>query len=432
MKQSFLFTKTQKEAPKDEVSANAQLLARAGFIDKLAAGIYTFLPIGLAVLKKIENIIREEMVKINGQEILMPALQPKENWLKTGRWDGFDVLFKTEGKENRQYALGATHEEIIVPLVQKHISSYKDLPFYAFQIQDKFRDEPRAKSGLLRTREFLMKDLYSFHATQKDLDKYYEIANDAYFKIFEHCGIKDKTYLTLASGGTFSKYSHEFQVITEAGEDTIHICQKCNLAVNAEVKNETPACPDCNGTDFKKAKAIEVGNIFKLGTKYSEPFDLKYKDEKGKEHLIIMGCYGIGLGRLMGTIAEICHDEKGLIWPSQVAPFQAHLIVLDGGEKTERQAMPGAEPRTVPRSGSGTREAADELYKKLTADGIEILYDDREVSAGEKFADADLIGIPVRLVISEKTLAQDSIEIKHRNEKEPKLVKISELSTSLL
>ncbi len=408
MKQSFLFTKTQKEAPKDEVSANAQLLARAGFIDKLAAGIYTFSPLGLAVLRKIENIIRKEMVKIEGQEILMPALQPKENWLKTGRWDGLDVLFKIKGKENRQYCLGATHEEIVVPYVKKYISSYKDLPFYAFQIQDKFRDEPRAKSGLLRGREFMMKDLYSFHATQDDLDKYYEIARDAYFKIFERCGIKEKTYLTLASGGTFSKYSHEFQTVTESGEDTIFICKNCkNLAINLEIKNETPACPDCGGNDFKEEKAIEVGNIFKLGTKYSEPFDLKYRDENGKEHLIIMGCYGIGLGRLMGTIAEVCHDEKGLVWPSQVAPFQSHLIALGDDENV--------------------RKAANELYEKLTADGIEILYDDRDASAGEKFADADLIGIPLRIVISEKTLKDDSVEIKKREEKETKLFLIKNI-----
>ncbi len=407
MKQSFLFTKTQKEAPKDEISANAQLLVRAGFIDKLAAGIYTFLPLGFLVLKKIESIIREEMVKVGGQEILMPALQPKENWLKTDRWNELDVLFKIEGKENRQYALGATHEEIIVPLIQKHISSYKDLPFYAFQIQDKFRDEPRAKSGLLRGREFLMKDLYSFHATQEDLDKYYEIARDAYFKIYERCGIKDKTYLTLASGGTFSKYSHEFQTVCEAGEDIIYICQKCNLAINTEIKNETPTCPDCGKTDFKEAKAIEVGNIFKLSTKYSEPFNLKYKDEKGEEHLIIMGCYGIGLGRLMGTIAEVYHDKKGLLWPQEVAPFVAHLIAL--GDDRE------------------IKKTADELYERLTVDGVEILYDDREASAGEKFADADLIGIPLRIVVSKKTIAQDSVEIKRRNKKEDQMIKLNEL-----
>src|SRR4030042_3228582 len=249
MKQSQLFTKTLREPPKDEVSQNAQLLTRAGFIDKLAAGIYTFLPLVLLVLEKIEKIINEEMVKIGGQKILMPAMHPKENWARTGRWNELDVLFKVEGKEKRQYALGATHEEIVVPLVQKHISSYKDLPFYAFQIQDKFRDEPRAKSGLLRGREFLMKDLYSFHATQEDLDEYYNKARDAYFKIFERCGLKEKTYLTAASGGSFSKYSHEFQTVTEGGEDIIFICGKCHLAINKEIKDETPSCPECGYND---------------------------------------------------------------------------------------------------------------------------------------------------------------------------------------
>lgn len=404
MRQSSLFTRTLREAPSDEASANAKLLARAGFIGKLAAGIYSFLPLGFLVLKKIERIIREEMTSIGGQEILMPAMQPKENWERTGRWAALDVLFKLKGKEGKDYALGATHEEIVVPLAKNFISSYKDLPFAVFQIQDKFRDEPRAKSGLLRTREFIMKDLYSFHADEKDLDNYYEKAKKAYYKIFSRCGLNKETYLTVASGGTFSKYSHEFQTITDGGEDTIFVCAKCGLAINAEIKDVTPACPNCGGKDFNEKKAIEVGNIFKLGTKYSEPFDLKYKDEKGEEHLVIMGCYGIGLGRLMGAIAEVWHDENGLIWPNQVAPFQAHLLAL--GE---------------------TKKEAEALYKKLTDEGIEVLFDDRDASPGQKFAEADLIGIPIRLVVSEKTLEKDSVEVKKRGRKEIQLIRLSDL-----
>ncbi len=420
MRQSQLATKTLREAPKDEQSVNAILLTRAGFIDKLAAGIYSFLPLGLRVLRKIENIIREEMLAAGGQdakrpqEILMPVMHPRENWEQTGRWSNFEALIKLKVAGEKDFALGPTHEEIVAPLAKKFIFSYKDLPAYLFQIQTKFRDEPRAKSGLLRTREFLMKDLYSFHASEKDLDNYYQKMTDVYFKIFERCGLKEKTFLTLASGGTFSQFSHEFQTICEAGEDTIFICQNCkNLAINAEIKNATPACPACSGMEFEKAKAAEVGNIFKLGTKYSAPFDLKFKDQDGREKDVIMGCYGIGPARVMGTIVEISHDDKGIIWPESVAPFKYHLLAL--GESAE------------------IKKAADSLYEKLIADGVEVLYDDRAaLSAGEKFAEVDLIGIPYRLVVSEKTLKEDSVEIKKRNEKETELIKISEVLKNLV
>lgn len=410
MKQSQLCTKTLRESPKDEVSVNAKLLIRAGFIDKLAAGIYTFLPLGLQVLRKIKNIIREEMIALDGQEILMPALNPKENWQATGRWTEFEALFKLKGFEDKDYVLAPTHEEIVAPLAKKLIFSYQDLPLALFHIQTKFRNELRAKSGLLRTREFLMKDLYSFHADQKDLDQYYKKVTDAYFEILEHCGLKDKTYLTLASGGTFSKYSHEFQALTEDGEDTIFICKKCNLAINAEIKPKTPACPDCGAKDFKEAKAVEVGNIFKLGTKYSEPFGLKFRDASGKEQPVIMGCYGIGPGRVMGTIVELHHDDQGIIWPTEVAPFAAHLLALGEDERIKKEA--------------------DALYQQLAAKRTEVLYDDRSASPGEKFADADLIGIPLRIVVSEKTLEKDSVEIKKRDEKETKLIKIPDILLS--
>lgn len=401
MKQSQLFTKTRKEAPKDEVSKNADLLVRAAFIDKLMAGVYTYLPLGLRVINKINNIIREEMIKAGGQEVLMPALHPKENWEKTGRWNTYNSLFKfTSYYSKTELALGPTHEEIISPLLNKFSLSYKDLPLYIFQIQDKFRDEKRAKSGILRGREFLMKDLYSFHASEKDMLDYYEKMKTHYKNIFDKCGIGDKTYLTFASGGTFSKYSHEFQTLTPAGEDTIFICEKCKVAVNSEIINEQKTCPECGVKDLKKEKAIEVGNIFPLKTKYSKPFDLTYTDKEGKEKEVIMGCYGLGPNRTMGTIVEVFNDERGIIWPEAVAPFKLHLLALPGGKKQ-----------------------ADKLYKDLQSEAIEVLYDEREdKSTGEKFADADLIGIPWRAVISDKTVKAGKLEIKKRSETKAKLV----------
>lgn len=403
MKQSKLFTKTRKEISKDEVSINAQLLIRAGFVDKLMAGVYTFLPLGLRVMKKIENIIREEINAIGGQEISMPALQPRENWMITGRWDTMDDLYKVKDASDREFALGATHEEVISPLLKKFVSSYKDFPVYVYQFQNKFRMELRSKSGLLRGREFMMKDLYSFHLTEKDLDEYYEKTKEAYFKIFERFGIKEKTYLTFASGGSFSKYSHEFQTISEAGEDIIYVCNKCDLAVNKEIKSETEKCPECGGVDFREEKAIETGNIFKLMNKYSKPFDLSVADEKGQKKEVLMGCYGIGLSRSMGTIVETFHDEKGIIWPEEVAPFKYHLISL------------------------GKNEEAEEIYKKLQEKGEEVLFDDRDVSAGEKFADSDLIGIPYRVVISEKSLKAGGVEIKKRNEEKSEIIEVAKL-----
>ena len=407
MRQSQLFTKTKRESPKDEESISARLLIRAGFIDKTIAGVYAFLPLGWRVFKKIENIIRKEMEALGGQEILMPSLQPKQNWDKTGRWETYDSLFKfTSFYSKIDYALGPTHEEIISPLLAKFIFSYKDLPKYVFQIQNKFRDEKRAKSGLLRGREFFMKDLYSFHKDEADLDKYYEKVKTTYQKIFKIVGLGDLTYLTYASGGTFSKYSHEFQTITPAGEDIIYICDKCGIAINKEIISEQNACPVCGNKNLKEEKAIEVGNIFKLKTKYSAPFNLKYKDEKGIENDVIMGCYGMGLNRLIGAIVEIHHNEKGIIWPEVVAPFKAHLMLLNNE--------------------LGIRNKADKIYESLQKAGVEVLYDDRkEATTGEKFNDADLIGIPYRLVISEKT--GNKIEIKERSGKKTRLANEKEI-----
>jgi prolyl-tRNA synthetase len=358
------------------------------------AGVYSYLPLGLRTLKKIEQVIREEMNAIDGQELFLSALHPKEVWEATGRWDGLDVLFKLKDTLDREYALGATHEEIITPLAKEYITSYRDLPFAAYQFQNKFRAEVRSKSGIMRGREFIMKDLYSFHTTQEDLDAYYERAIQAYKNVFSRCGLGDKTYLTFASGGTFSKYSHEFQTLTDAGEDVIHTCKACAVAVNEEILADQPTCPTCNGA-LTPEKAVETGNIFKLGTKYSSAFNLTFKDAQGTAQPVIMGCYGIGLGRVMGTVVEVLSDEKGIVWPRSIAPFQIHLVSIEG------------------KSPETTKEA-ERLYKELQERGIEVLWDDRDVRAGEKFADADLIGIPYRLVVSDRSLAEGGFEMTDR------------------
>lgn len=407
MLQSQLLTKTRKEPPADEVSKNAKLLIQAGFIDKLQAGVYTYLPLGFKVLKNIEHIIRDEMVKARGQELLMPSLHPKENWEKTERWNSMDDLYKVKDSSGRENALGPTHEEVVVPLAKQFISSYRDLPLYVFQIQNKFRMELRAKSGVLRGREFLMKDLYSFHKDEEDLKKYYEVMKKAYKSIFERVGLGEVTYLTFASGGSFSKYSHEFQTVTAAGEDTIYLCEKCNVGINKEIAEDQKTCPECGGNKFKKETSIEVGNIFELKTKFSEPFDLTFKNEQGKDELVLMGCYGIGLGRVMGAVVEVLADEKGIVWPKSIAPFAIHLLRLGGNE--------------------AVKDHADKLYKKLSAHGITVLYDDRDAAPGEKFADADLIGIPYRAVVSEKTIKAGKIELKERHGGEVSMLDENEL-----
>lgn len=397
MKQSRFFYKTLKETPKDEEAINARLLVRGGFVDKLMAGVYNFLPLGLRVLNKIENIIREEMNAVGGQEILMPALHPREIWDKTRRWE-MEVLFRLKGAGDKDLALGPTHEETVTPLVQKKVKSYKDLPVAVYQIQTKFRNEPRSKSGLLRGREFRMKDLYSFHVSEADLDQYYKQVEKAYEKIWQRLGLGALTIKTYASGDVFSKYSHEYQTLCATGEDTIYVCEQCQVAVNKELIQEQAVCPECGNKKLVEHKAIEVGNIFKLQTKFSKAFNFKFKDEQGKEQLVSMGCYGIGPSRIMGTVVEVFHDQRGIIWPMSVAPFQVHLINL----KT-------------------TNQPADKIYANLVKKGIDVLYDDRlTVSAGEKFTEADLIGIPHRLVISEKTGRQ--IEYKQRASQTIKLI----------
>ncbi|OGM99268.1 MAG: prolyl-tRNA synthetase [Candidatus Yanofskybacteria bacterium RIFCSPLOWO2_01_FULL_41_34] len=408
MKLSKLFTKTLREAPSDETAKNARLLIRGGFVSKVMAGVYEYLPFGLRVLNKINNIIREEMDVVGGQELNMSVFQNKEIWQATGRWDSAkEVMYQFKDNFNKDQGLGFTHEEPIAATARHFISSYKDLPKAVYQIQTKFRNEARAKSGLLRGREFLMKDLYSFHADQNDLDEYYEKVADAYSRIFERVGVS--AVRTFASGGLFSKYSDEFQVVADIGEDTIYVNEKENRAVNKEVYNEDVLADlKWNKSNLTERSSIEVGNIFKLGTKFSEPLGLTYTDADGNLRPVIMASYGIGPGRLMGTVVEVSCDEEGIIWPENIAPYKVHLISLEQNKK------------------------ADKVYDDLANSGAEVLYDDREdKTAGEKFADADLIGCPIRIVVSKKTLEKESVELKLRNEKDFKLVKLSDISQSL-
>lgn len=391
MRQTALFTKTRKEAPKDEVSKNAQLLIRAGFIHKEMAGVYTLLPLGLRTFNKVCAIIREEMNTIGGEELHMTALQHKELWEQTKRWDA-DVWFKTALKNGTELGLGITHEEPITAIMREHLTSYRDLPRYPYQIQLKFRNEERAKSGLMRGREFYMKDLYSFSRSDEEHLAFYEKAKIAYMNIFTRIGIGDKTHITFASGGMFSKYSHEFQTESDAGEDTIYVDDASGLAVNEEVNNDE-VLKDLNlrRESLRQARSIEVGNIFSLGTRFSDALHLSYKDETGKEQMPVMGCYGIGPNRLVGTVAELHSDEKGLVWPKQVAPFFVHLVRLGDSE---------VEVST-----------ADALYNELNATGLDTLYDDRSISPGEKFADSDLLGMPVRVVVSKRTVEAGAYEV---------------------
>jgi prolyl-tRNA synthetase len=415
MRQSQLFQKTTKNVSKADVSRNAQFLTKGGYVHQLMAGVYSYLPLGLRVLNNIENIIREEMNGLGGQEILMPALQPREIWDQTGRWDKMDVLFKLKGAGDRDLALGATHEEVVTPLAAGLINSYKDMPVAVYQMQTKFRNEARAKSGLLRGREFRMKDMYSFHTDQEDLDGFYEQVTQAYTKIYQRCGLGDITKVTYASGGVFSKYSHEFQTITEFGEDSIYLVPDTNQAINKEIigdidalKEIVPNYKDGDEKSFEQVKAIEVGNIFKLGIKFSDVCALRFTDKDGSQKIPVMGCYGIGPSRVMGTIAECLSDDRGLVWPEEIAPYRVHLISL------------------VHESDDVAK--CEEIYSALQGSGVTVLYDDRaEVRAGAKLADSDLLGIPNRLVVSKKTLADNAVEWKKRAAVETSLLPIAHL-----
>jgi len=411
MRHSQLFTRTRKDAPKDEVSKNAQLLIRAGYVHKEMAGVYSFLPLGLRVLENICRVIREEMNAIGGQELLMSALQKKELWESTNRWDDavVDNWFKTKLKDGSDVGLGFTHEEPLTNIMTQHVSSYADLPKLVYQIQWKFRNEERAKSGVMRGREFLMKDMYTFASSQQEHDVLYERVAAAYVKIFNRLGIGESTYRTFASGGVFSKYSHEFQCVSDVGEDTIYVSDAKRVAINKEVlADDVLADLGVSREELQEKKAVEVGNIFSLGTRFSDVLGLKFKDASGTDTAVVMGSYGIGPSRLVGVLVEMLSDEKGIIWPKEVSPYAVHLVALSGGN-------------------ADIQKEADRYYDMLQENGIGVLYDDRDVRAGEKFADAELIGIPTRLVVSEKTIGAGGVEVTPRTNGKGTLVAESDI-----
>ncbi|HVW23662.1 MAG TPA: aminoacyl--tRNA ligase-related protein [Candidatus Saccharimonadales bacterium] len=411
MRLSHLFTKTSKTVPGDETARNAQLLIQSGFIHKEMAGVYAYLPLGKRVLDNIAQIVREEMNAIGGLEVQMTALQPQELFEKTDRWDDkkVDNWFKTRLKNDSELGLGFTHEEPIVDALKDFVNSYKDLPIFIYQIQSKFRNELRAKSGLLRGREFLMKDMYSLARTQAEHDELYEKAAAAYVRVYERLGLGDSTYRTYADGGVFTeKFSDEYQTISPIGEDTIYVDETKRIAINKEIyTDENLAKLGLKKEELVEKTGVEVGNIFPLETKYTDALDVYYADENGQQQQIIMGCYGIGISRLVGMIAEHFADDKGLVWPANIAPAQVYLARLGDNEAVIKQA--------------------DELYDRLTGEGVEVLYDDRDVRPGEKFADADLMGIPWRVVVSDKTQASNSLELKARIETEARQVSVEEL-----
>lgn len=408
MKYSQLFAKTLRQAPTEADTINHRLLTQAGFVDQLMAGVYSYLPLGLRVLRKIENIVREEMDGIGGQEVLMAMLHPKSIWEQTGAWDKVDVLFKIQSRTEKEYALGQSEEEVVTPLVMSRAQSYKDLPLSVYQIHWKFRDELRAKSGIMRGREFFMKDMYSFHEDQEDFLRFYEIAKQAYLRIYSRLGLVAK--VTEASGGSFSeKISYEFMVLTDAGEDDILYCSECDFCVNTEIAKVKVGdqCSKCNKGKLALAKASEVGNVFDLGQKYGKDFDLGFTDKEGNKQYPVMGCYGLGISRVMGVIVEKFNDDKGILWPASVAPFQVHLVGLDLEDKE-------------------TLDRAKEVYNKLQKEGIEVLFDDRsDVTAGQKFASADLVGIPYRVVVSKRT--GDQVELKKRTDENSENLSVIEL-----
>lgn len=395
MKYSSMFGKTTRNGPRDDVTANADLLTRAGCVEKLMAGAYTYLPLGLRVLRNISDIVREEMDAIGGQELLMPMLHPKDNWMQTGGWDNIDILFKLQSRTNREYALAQSAEEIVTPLVMSRVNTYRDLPQQVYQIAWKFRDELRSKSGIMRGREFLMKDMYSFHEDQDDFDRFYAIAKQAYLRVYIRLGLTAR--VTEASGGNFSeKISYEFMVLTDAGEDDILYCDTCDYCINREITDmrEGTSCPKCGDGTLAQARASEVGNVFDLGRKYGQDFNLGFTDRSENKQYPVMGCYGIGITRLMGVVVEKFHDDKGIIWPEAIAPARVHLTNIGNGDDV--------------------RDAAQSLYDQLHQRGVSVLWDDRDVSAGIKLKDADLIGLPWRVVISPRTLGDGVVEVKPR------------------
>jgi prolyl-tRNA synthetase len=414
MRRSQLFIKARREAPADEESKNAQLLIRAGFIHKDAAGVYALLPMGLAVVDNIKQIVRDEMNGCGGNELLMTSLQRRELWEHTDRWDDakVDIWFKSKLQNGSDVGLAWSHEEPISDMMREFIASYRDLPAYVYQFQTKLRNEIRAKSGIMRSREFIMKDLYSFSRNDEEHQKFYDSITQAYLRIFDKIGLGQDTYLTFASGGAFTQFSHEFQTITEAGEDTIYLDREKRIAINEEVlSDEVIGQTGVNKDRLEKVKAAEVGNIFSFGTKKSEQLGLNFTDEDGAQKPVVLGSYGIGVTRLMGVLAEHFSDDKGLIWPENVAPYRVYLARIGDDEPV--------------------RNAADDLYEELKAQGASVLYDDRDERPGEKFADADLMGLPYRVVASPKSLEAGGFELKERSSTDSKILSKEQLVSSL-
>ena len=411
MRLSKNFTRTIKQAPADEVARNAQLLIRAGYVHKTMAGVYSYLPLGLKVVENIKQIVREEMNKIDSQELVMSTLQRKELWQETGRWSDelVDVWFKSHLQDGTEVGFGWTHEEPIVDLLRNYLKSYKDLPISVYQFQNKLRNELRAKSGIMRGREFVMKDMYSVHASKEDLDKYYNAAIEAYKRCYDRFGIGDETYVTFASGGAFTKFSHEFQTICDAGEDYIYLHRGKNIAVNEEVLDDAVKELDIDRSELERVKTAEVGNIFNFGTQKSEEMRLVFTDAEGVEQYAYMGSYGIGITRVMGVIVEKFADDKGLVWPENIAPAKVYLVQI----------------------GSQSRATADELYQKLQSAGIETIYDDRDERPGVKFADAELLGIPYRVTVSDRLLDDGKWEVSTRQTGEQRLLTADELLATL-
>lgn len=410
MRLTQLFTKTTKSVPADETARNAQLLIQAGYIHKEMAGVYAYLPLGLRVIENIKQIVREEMNAIQGQELIMTNLQPREVWETTGRWDDkvVDIWFKTALKDGTETGLAWSHEEAIVDVMKQYVSSYKDMPISVYQFQTKLRNELRAKSGIMRGREFVMKDMYSLAVDSEMHDKYYNSVIDAYKKVYERLGIGEDTYVTYASGGAFTKFSHEFQTVCEAGEDVIYVHKTKNIAINEEVLDEENLTKlGIKRDELKEVKSSEVGNIFNFGTEKSEQMDFYFTNSKGERQPVHLGSYGIGITRVMGVIAEKLSDEKGLVWPAAIAPAKIYLARLGDSEFTIKKA--------------------NELYDRLTQSGVQVLYDDRDIRAGEKFADADLLGIPYRIVISDKTSTHESFEFKARTQSDSEQLNAQEI-----
>ncbi len=394
---SQLFTRTSKSHPGDETALNAQLLIRAGYVHKEMAGVYSYLPLGIAVVENIKQIVREEMNAIGGQELIMSSLQPKETWEPTDRWDdkNVDVWFKSKLKNGTEVGFGWSHEEAIIRMMKGHLSSYKDLPANVYQFQTKMRNELRSKSGVMRGREFVMKDMYSCSTDAQMHENFYNQTIEAYHRCFARMGLGDDTFLTFASGGAFTEFSHEFQTICDAGEDIVYLDREKKIAINEEVmSDELVQKLGLNKDKLEKVKTAEVGNIFDFGTIKSEQTDFTFTNESGQKQLVHLGSYGIGITRLVGVIAERFSDENGLVWPVSVAPAVVYVARLGDDEKVV--------------------ELADDIFTSMQSEGIGVIYDDRDIRPGEKFGDADLLGIPFRVVVSNKTLESNKFETKDR------------------